>query len=374
MASDGLTLNMLSNRVLYLLREETYNQDPSQPPNIPSPADFPQAWLTTDLNYAQQLFMSATGWAPRLTEKMVSLPMVAGLDYVLPADLVSLTRIEYQSPALSANPYKLIERNFDAFDMITSGGFNLGDVGAPTDYRSPFGSQASANVAVRMWPAPTYGNAGQASGSLVITNVPLAGDTVFAFLSNGISNVTVGPYVVLATDNIYSIALALSGLINASTAVTGVGAFLQTTFTLGSNSIQLASIATNTVGNGYTYRGQTVGQTKISPTASTNLSGGGLPDNIILYYTSNGTLMVQGTDFPGIPTHYHGALADYVLSIYWRRKNDPTQQADKYRADWMRQVHEAKAYPLDSDRASTPAFVDEESVDGGLYVSSSLGL
>lgn len=368
----GKTLNMLSNSVLFLLREETYNQDPTLAPPIPTPADFPQAWLTNDLNIAQQVMMGDTGFAPRLTEKLVSLPIVAGLDYVLPADLVSLTRIEYQSPAISSNPYKLIERNFDLFDQITSGGFNLGDVGAPTDYRSPFGS--GSNVAIRLWPAPTYGNAGQGSGVLTISGVPAAGNTVFGTFNFGATHVVVGPYTVLASDTIYSIALGLSLLINASAAVTGGGAFMLPTVTNGSASINVAALASGTGGNAITFFGQTVGGVKISPTVATNFSGGGLADNIILYYTSLGNLMVAGTDQPGIPPAFHDGLCFYVLSKYWRRKEDPTNQADRYERDYGRMVKNMKAYIDNSDRASVPSFVDEESVSAGLRISSTLGL
>jgi hypothetical protein len=377
MAAYGKTLNELRNRVLFLLREQTYNQDPTQAPVIPIPADFPLAWLDLDLNYAQQVLMSAAGLAPRLTEKVVTLPMVAGLDYTLPADLSSLTRIEYLSPSVNATPYPLIERNFDAFDIVTSAGFGQGSVGAPTDYRSPFGNTGGVagggqgTVKIRLWPQPTFGNAGQASGQLVIGGNPVAGNTVFATLSDGISNWTAGPYIVTATDTIFSIALGLAALINASPAVTG-GAF-QTTFTQGTASIQLAANVIGAPGNAYSYFGMQVGGgALITPTAKTFLAGGGQNDSIIIYYTGLGNLMISGTDYPGLPAQFHDGLADYVLSIYWRRKQDPDKQAQRYAADWIQRVREMKAFPLDSDRASTPAFEDEEAVHGGYSGGMSL--
>lgn len=360
----GLNANQLINKVLTLLREETYAQDPSQAPNIPNPADFSYAGILSDLNYFQQKFMGDTGLTGRLIEKMVSLPIVAGLDYTMPLDMAALTRMEYFSGSLSSGPVVLREKSFDEFDYVTGGGYSLGDTGYPQYYRTLFGS--GALVQTRFWPQPGYGNAGQASNVLQFAGAANPGKTVSATFNNGGTAVTVGPYTMLATDNLPSVTAAFLALINASNAVVGGSPFLTASTTLNTTGINVAALNSGTGGNALTFVASTTdtsGVLTVSPTALTNLSGGGIADLLKIYYTSLGTLMVAGTDYPGMPAQFHIALAYGVLADYWLRKDD-ADEADRYQARYKELVHRAMAYPLDSDRASVPGFWDEESIEG----------
>jgi len=330
----GLNAYQLVNKVLTLLREETYAQDPNTAPNIPNPADFSYAGILSDLNYAQQVFMGDTGLTGRLIEKMVSLPITAGLDYTMPADMAALTRMEYFSGSLSSGPVVLREKSFDEFDYVTGGGYALGDTGYPKYYRTLFGS--GANVTTRFWPQPGYGNAGLASGILQFAGAPNPGKTVSATFNNGGTAVTVGPYTMLATDTLPSITAAFLALINASAAVAPGSPFLTASTTLNTTGINVAALNSGTLGNALTFTASTSdtsGLFTVSPTALTNLSGGGIADLLKIYYTSLGTLMVNGSDYPGLPAQFHVALAYWVLKDYWRRKDD-ANESDRYAADY----------------------------------------
>lgn len=360
----GLCANQLINKVLQLLREETYAQDPMQAPNIPNPADFSYAGILSDLNYGQQIFMGDTGLTGRLIEKMVSLPVVAGLDYTMPTDMAALTRMEYFSGSLSSGPVVLREKSFDEFDYATGGGYSLSDVGFPKYYRTLFGS--GANVTTRFWPQPGYGNAGLASNTLQIAGTPTTGNTLTATFHNGTTAVVVGPYTVLPTDNLASITAAVLALINASPAVATGSPFLTASTTLNSTGINIVALNSGTGGNALTFSAATTGaagQLSVTPTSLTNLSGGGIADQLKIYYTSLGLQMTAGTDYPGLPPQFHVALAYWVLGDYWLRKDD-ANEADRYQARYQKLVARAMAYPLDSDRASVPGFWDEESIEG----------
>lgn len=348
----GLNANQLINKVVLLLREEGYAQDPSTAPTIASPADFSYATILSDLNFAQQYFMGDTGYAPRLLEKRVVLPISAGLDYTLPADLISLERLEYLSPFNASNQaLKLIPLSFDDFDNVTINGWDLSDIGAPEFYRRPFGSGSS--VTVRFAPQPGYVNAGVASGAFGVGGSPAAGDTVTLTITNPVIPATqTVPYTVLVTDTAATIATALAALINPGGLVSAQAS---------SSGITITALAAGTLGNFTSISAATTGGTVISPSVPTLLSGGGTPDSLILYYTSLGTTMIAGTDYPGIPAPFHIALAYFVLKDYWRRKDDPDGQADRYQRDYEHIVARAKAFPIDSDYASTPSFVDDDS-------------
>ncbi len=235
-----MTLYQLQNKVLLLLREQGWNPNPFAAPTYPINGEFNPAVMTADLNVAQQILMADIGFRPMLTEKYVAVPVVAGLDFALPADLYALIRLEYQSGLFGS--VKLEAKTFDEFDQLTAGGYDDNDTGYPYCYRTPFGT-AGAQV-VRFWPQPSAGNV-------------TAGDTVG------------------------------------------------------------------------------------------------------LYYSSQGTFMVNGTDQPGIPGVLHEALACHVLSKYWRRKND-SEQAKMWRDEYAQHVRNGKALAENMTQESQPSIEDEE--------------
>jgi hypothetical protein len=96
------------------------------------------------------------------------------------------------------------------------------------------------------------------------------------------------------------------------------------------------------------------------PTAG-NVTAG---DTIGLYYSSTGTPMVTGTDSPGIPAPLHEALACWVLSRYWRRKND-SEQATMYLKDYAQHVHNGKALAENLTQESQASIEDVETVGAG---------
>ncbi len=144
-----MTLSDLQNRLWHLLREP----GPDTGDQIVLIGDFSQPTVQRDLNIALQVFISETGLAPALTDKVVTLPITAGLDYTLPTDLASLSRVEYtQAQSGLVYPYPLDGYSFAAFDEATSDGAALTETGAPYAYREPYAGQ------IRLNPYPTAGN------------------------------------------------------------------------------------------------------------------------------------------------------------------------------------------------------------------------
>src|SRR5579875_231163 len=326
-----MTLSDMCNRTWHLLREP--GPDTGYP--APTTGDFAQSVVIRDLNIELAGFVSATGLALSLTDKVVTLNITPGLDYQLPADLASLTRIEY-TPA-GMYPYKLEPLSFEEWDSVT-GGVLPPDTGQPYYYRVPFGGY------IRLQPAPGPGNAGVASGLITLNGSWIAGDQVTLW----INNVQIGPYTVTSTDTLNTIASSLVTLINASSVVTG-GTISPATASGASISLYAASPGPN--GNNITYYGSTTDpQLSVSPNQVTPFTGGSvISDTITIYYQSLGNVLVNLTNVPGIPAQFHMAPVYGVLRHYWLRKQDPVQ-AKAYGDAYNRKVLEAKALVFDYNK------------------------
>lgn len=334
----------IQSRVLHLLREP--GPDTNGTGVVPLVGDFPAATLLRDMNIWLGTFIGDAGVAPAITDKIVTLPIVAGLDYVLPVDLEALARIEY-TPS-GGQTYPLIGYAMNEWDNVT-GNLLPADVGEPTIYREPFAG------AVRLSPQPGPGNAGVASGSYLISGVQ-AGDTISLQLVNGATHITIGPYTVQANDTIATVASALVALINASAAVAAGSPFLSTAQATSGGAISIAALAAGIAGDSITYAASTTGSvnTKISPLVATNLANGGTADTITIYYSSNGAILVNPTDVPGIPAEFHVAIMYGMLTDYWPRKND-NGKAKLYMELYEKRVARAKAYIYDTHRSTQPS-------------------
>ncbi len=357
----------LCTKVFQFIREAEYvPTTDSTFPSPPSNSQFPLYLLKNDINDALSIFISQAGFPPNLTDKYLVAPVLPQTDILLPVDALELTRLEYQ--ITGQGPIVLRQKTFDEFDAITAQGYNLVDTGLPECFREPYG----APPFIRLYPTPTPGNAGMASGSFVLGGVPITGQTVALTLINGVTTVNVGPYVVLATDTLASIAVALSGLVNASAAVTGGGAFIRTTSATvpqtNAGSLEVVASAAGVAGNAITISGAvgnpTLGGLTITPHAATVLSGGGVNDNFIWYYSSAGVTLSAATDIPNVPVVFHEAPSCYVASRYWRIKND-TEQSDLYMKDFERHVKLAKAYSDNMKRGEQASIEDAEDTEGG---------
>lgn len=351
------TVNVLTNKILLLLRESGWSPDPALVPTYPAAGPFNPTVILSDLNMAQGVFMSDVGWRPQLAEKVVTLPIVAGLDYTLPTDCYALTRVEYQTGLFSS--VKIEARTFDEFDQITAAGYDLNDTGYPVCYRMPYGNPGSQQI--RLWPAPSYGNAGTANGAVGLTGTPVIGSTASLTVTNGVTPVTVTT-VATATSAVPDMLASLVALLNASGAVTGATAYLKPASVSYGQQIVLGALVAGTAANAFTFSASSSPELTITPTATTNFVGGGVPDNIVLYYNSLGTTMVLASDSPGIPVVFHEALACWVLSKYWRRKNDEEQVA-LWRSEYLQHVRNAKAMSENLNQSGQASIADEEGTD-----------
>ncbi len=356
------TAQDLGNDVLFNLREPGVNWGglPSNAAN----ADYAWTAILYQLNLALRDFVSKTGFAPSISEKHVVSNITPGQDYPLPADLVALIRVEY---AISGAAFKpLPELSFDEFDSETGLQANVSAQGPPRMYREPFGQ--TPNQCIRWNPYPTPGNAGIAYGSFVVAGPPAVGDSIALQLVYGATTVNVGPYIVLPTDTIATITIALANLLNASAAVVGVGAFIAAATTvLVSGQVNVQALLGGVNGNLITIASNVASSAglTVTPGAPTNLSGGNaVPDQVALYYSANGGVLVLGTDVPGIPDTYHEALACWTLERFWLRKND-AGYAKFWKDLYTEYVVDARKRYFNLNQAKTFGFQDpDESVDG----------
>jgi len=326
----------LQNRVWHLLRER--GPDTGWP--APTTGDYNIVVVTRDLNIALAQFVGDTGVSAALTEKFGTYPVFPVLDYPLPPDCASLTRVEY-TPA-GQQTYKLAGLSWEEFDNVT-GNYLPNDVGQPYYYRRPFAGY------IRLQPQPGPGNfVGPSIGTIVISGTATPGQKVTATLSNGVVIVTTVPYTVQVSDTPATIALALSTAINASPAVTGAGAFYAPSETL-ANQVNLTSLTAP--GTALTYYASLsgAGTLIVEPTTAVNLTPNG--DQITFYYSGSGMVLVNPGDTPGIPPLYHIALVYRVLVDYWERKGD-SGASDRYLKKFTSAVNHAKAYKYDSDQST----------------------
>jgi hypothetical protein len=342
-APGAMSLTDMQNRTWHLLRED--GPDTGYP--APTTGDFNITVVTRDLNIAVAQWVSQTGCAPSLTDRMDNCHVYPVLDYPVPPGLTSVTRIEY-TPA-GQQTYKLIGCAFDEFDNII-GSVLPNTTGQPYYFRQPFGGY------IRLQPQPSLGNAqGPGTGTILISGA-LTGQTITATLQNpGFPSVTTLPYTVLASDTVATVATALANAIGISSACVGTNAFIAVPSTT-SNSVTLTALIAP--GTSITYFATISGSGIVSPTSATTLAPNG--DIITFYYSSLGTLLINPLDVPGIPPQFHMAPVYRVLTDYWARKQD-FNQSKHYMDMFDLEVKRGKAYVYDSNRAT------QETIAGSDY-------
>lgn len=338
-----MSLTDMQNRTWHLLRED----GPDTGFAAPTSGDFNITVVTRDLNIALAQFISQAGIAPDISDRMDTFQVFPVLDYPLPPALVSLQRVEY-TPA-GQYTYVLVPLSMTEFDTIT-GGILPPTTGQPRYYREPFAGY------IRLQPQPSQGNAvGPGVGEFVLSGTPTAGQAITLTFVNGANTVTVGPYTVLVTDTLSTIAATLSGMINSSAACVGINAFLSPAGP-SANEINITSL--NPPGTSITYAANVTGSTMtITPTTATNLTPNG--DTITFYYTTLGTVLINPGDTPGIPPQFHMAPVYRVLMDYWRRKQD-LAMAKEYERMYEAEVMRAKAFTFDSKRSTQPTIAGDD--------------
>lgn len=342
-----MSLTDMQNRTWHLLREP----GPDTGYTAPTTGDFNITVVTRDLNIALAQFISQTGCAPNISDRMDAFPVFPVLDYPVPPGLVSITRIEY-TPA-GQQTYTLVGMSFSEFEDAL--GLVLPNTtGQPYIYREPFGGY------IRLQPQPSAGNAaGPGVGTITIVGA-LTGQTVTATLQNGPTStpVTTLPFVVQASDTTTSVAAKLATAIGVSSACVGTTAFLAVPG-LTSNSLTLTALIAP--GTTITYLATITGSGVVTPTAATTLSPNG--DVMTFYYSSLGTTLINPGDVPGIPPQFHMAMVYRVLMDYWARKQD-MEQSKHYQDMFAAEVARGKAYVFDSNRATQETIAGDESPYG----------
>lgn len=351
-AAGQLTLEDLQNRTWHLLRED--GPDTGYP--APTTGDFPIQVVTRDLNIALGQFISQTGLAPKVSERMDTFPVFPVLDYPVPPGCAAISRIEY-TPA-GGQTYKLIGKSFEDFDTFT------GDIVSTTSGNPYYYRQMYAGY-IRLQPQPTIGNAvGPGIGSFSFSGAPSPGDHILVTLTNPPqAPIVVGPYIVLSTDTLTSITANVANLINSSGAVQGVTAFLSPA-QIASTQVSLTAI--NAPGTQITFEVDVTGTTVVSPTGTNALQPNG--DTITFYYTSLGTVMINKGDTPGIPPQFQMAICYRVLMDYWRVKQD-FNQAKEYERMYKEHVREARGLEWDAERSTQPTIAGtNDDFDGVGYL------
>jgi len=338
-----MSLYDMQCRLLMLLRED----GPDTGYAMPFTGDFTASVITRDLNIAMAQFLSETGFAPDLCDRMDTFPVFPVMDYPVPLGLVGLYQIDY-TPAgqmtYTLNGLSMSEWTRDI------GGVQPPVFGQPLTYREPFAGY------VRLYPQPGQGNAlGPGIGIITLGGAPSIGDQTYIVASNGTQTVTTATYTTTATDTTTTIAVQLMTKLNQSSAVQGVGSFLQPSSTI-SNHLNLTAITPP--GTSITYEVVTNSATMTAtPSTPTNLFPNG--DTITFYYSSLGVLLVNNGDVPNIPPPFCMVLVYRVLADYWARKQD-FQQSDMYMKRYENGVAKAKAYTFDSKRSTQPTVAGED--------------
>lgn len=278
----------------------------------------------------------------------------------LPPDYQSLTNIDY-TPA-GGTTYSLLATSFSEWNAYYSGTTAI--TGIPERYRQPWAGY------VRLWPQPGPGQAfGPGIGTVTFSGSPTVGDTVQVTITNNPSSPVIVPtYTVTPADvinGLASICQNVANLVNTSSAVVGVGAFIQPA-SVSDYSFQMTAIVAP--GTNISYDVTTVSTTMtVSPDGVAYFEPNG--DTMTFYYSSTGTLMNDPNDSPGIPVQFHVALVYGVLADYWLRKQDPDGLARVFKTRFDEAVGQAKRMEWDSDRATMPtgASFDDSAMDYAGY-------
>lgn len=342
-----LTFQTMQNRIWHLLREPgPLTGDP-----IPVTGDYAQDTVAQDLNIMLGQFVGDTGLAPMISDKFVTVPVFPVLDYPVPPDTQSLTRVEY-TPA-GQQTYTLESKSFNEFDAYWAD--DTLSTGQPYVYREMFAGY------IRLFPQPGPGNAlGPGTGEFTFNGTITAGNAIQVVLANVPNTPVIVPtYIVQAGDTLESIAQSISTLINNSNACIGPTPFLQPSGTA-ANQVTLTGL--NPPGTNITYQvnistGATI---TVTPNGQANLTPNG--DTMNFYYSSTGNFMLFANDTPGIPSQFHMVLVYGVLSDYWNRKQDPTGNAAYYLKRYLAAVEVAKGLEWDAKRDVQPTL-------GGYYDS-----
>lgn len=347
-SAGALSLAQMQATVWHLLRVNG-PANGFAPPAVQS--DFPPLTVTASLNNALAQFISDSGLAPAISDRKVTTRVIPALDIPIPPDAISVSRIEYT--VAGGTTYVLIGKSFQEFDTVT-GGSIYQYTGQPYYYRAPFMGQ------VRMQPQPGQGQALNSEiGNFYINGVQDPGSVYTTTITiNGVT--TVIPYVVQPGDSNQTVAFNIAALINAAP---NPSQFLQATVGVFSGSqIQLFVSSLTSVTYSIVLSGSTT-NANAEPSSPTATEAVG--DLLTWYYSSNGLLLLNPGDHPGIPDNFHIALVYRVLADYWMRKNEPNT-AELYMKRYGMKVDRAKAFTYDSDRATQPtlASYDDDDIDG----------
>lgn len=303
-----LTLQDMENRIWHLLREP--GPDTGFLP--PQMGDYRQAVVQRDLNIWTGRFIGETGLACDVSDRQVTVPVFAGLDYPIPPDLQSLIGIDYTP--VGQQTFPLISVNFREWNAYCAD-VTL-SVGQPSAFREPFAGY------IRLFPQPSLGNQlGPGIGTITFGGSIQPGDSAQVTVANPPGpTVMVPAYVVQPGDTTSSIASAIATLISNSNACVGPSAFLQPPGT-SQNQVQLTAI--NPPGTSITYLTTlNVGaMLTVTPNGTTALLPNG--DTMTFYYSSTGRFLMYPNDTTGFPPQLQMAPVHGLLSEYWPRKGDP---------------------------------------------------
>ena len=109
------------------------------------------------------------------------------------------------------------------------------------------------------------------------------------------------------------------------------------------------------------YREPFAGKVRFYPyPVAANVTAG---DQITLYYTTTGTVLVNLTDVPNIPLQFHMAPVYYCLSMYWLIKMDEAA-ADRYDKKFNDLIHRAKSLIYDENQAEIFGFSEDDLASG----------
>lgn len=329
-----MNYTMLQNKIWWLCRVN----GPSNGFPVPlDTSDFPPATVQADINIALSQFISDTGLAPGISDVMLTEPILPVLDLPVPPDMISLSHIEYST--VGGQTYPLQGCSFQEWDQRTGSVTVSAATGWPYIFRQPYAGY------IRLQPQPGPGQAASAgAGNVYINGIPSVDDPFTVSISYLGQNATV-TYLAVAGDTQVSVAAALMALINQSSVITGWGINASAS-PYAANAIVL--FASNTDPISYNCS-TTSGTCQITPLTKTTFVSIG--DTITWYYSSNGRVLTNPGDVPGIPPNFHIALCYRVVADYWPHKGFPDLGA-YYMKMYENAVQKGKKFTYDSNRAT----------------------
>lgn len=312
-----MTLFDMQCRIWHLLREPGPDTG-FLPPVV---GDYNMAVVQRDLNIWLGRLVGETGLAPDVSDRQVTVPVFAGMDYPVPPDMQSLYGIDYTPAGQQTFPLISVNmREWNAYcaDITLS-------VGQPSAFREPFAGY------VRLFPQPSQGQAfGPGVGLVTLSGTPDAGDQVQITIQNNPNAPVIVPaYTATAGDTTSTIAQAVANLIAASNCCVGPSAFLQPP-SVSDSSFQLTAI--NPPGTQISYITTVTtsdNELQVTPNGLAYLQPNG--DTMTFYYSSTGKYLTYPGDTTQLPPQMQMGLVHGLLSEYWPRKGDAAQ--GKYYGD-----------------------------------------